>query len=126
MKKILLTAVAVMFVGVGMSFASNDDYYQNAKEAAKAANDACAVFGQKAVGGSNKDHSGVVRYGSSSTNSTTRQGGQNETRIGGEASGRAVVGKLGVDGSFTHHGARTDKSSSEQSSTAGHLYYKCK
>ena len=68
MKKILLTAVAVMFVGVGMSFASNDDNYANA----------CRF----------KDNNGNVWNGSE----------RNTTRTYSESRTNTVSGSVGYEG----------------------------
>lgn len=120
MKKILLILSVV-----GLTITATAQNYKTAADAARGAQEACGVFGQKAKAGSPSDYTGVHSYGSSSSSTNSKEGGQNVTKIGAEAGGRTPIGKLSGDGSFTRYGEKNNSSTTTKSESQGHLYYKC-
>lgn len=123
MKKLFLLAALLL----GVSVCANAQY-DSAKDAAKAAQEACEVFGQKATSGTPDNHSGVMRYGSSKTTENEHLGTRNHYELGGKATAKTgVVSEVSgsVGGSFSRDGEQDNTRKTTTRDDSGYLYYKC-
>ncbi len=123
MKKMFLLAAMLL----GISVCANAQF-DSAKDAAKAAQEACDVFGQKATSGTADNHTGVMRYGSSKTTESEHLGTQNhyDFKAQGEVkTGVVTKASAGVGGGFSRDGEQNNTRKTTTKDDSGYLYYKC-
>lgn len=117
MRKILLLAISVF----GSICSLNAQVYQTEKEAAQAAKAICNEFGQKAKAGTAKDHTGAIKYDTSSKYENSKNGPQNSTRIKGNVGNNSV----GVSAEYQRNGEQKNSKNETKRNNSGYLYYKC-
>ena len=122
MKKNLL--LLVVFV-LGLNYAASAQVYQTEREAAGAAKAICGEFGQNAKGGTADNHTGAIKYGSTSTRENSTTGAQNNTRIQGgvNAGTRNVSGNASA--SYERTGEQENSKNESKRENSGYLYYRC-
>lgn len=121
MKKVLLLAILCL----GLNCSLKAQVYQTEREAAQAAKAICNEFGQKAKGGTAKDHTGAIKYNTSSKYEDSKNGPQNSTRINANLGVKkaAVNASGGVE--YERSGEQKNSKKETQRNNSGYLYYKC-
>lgn len=118
MKKILLTAVAVMFFG---SFVASAQYGNKAE-----ADKTCQEYGYKKANlGTPNDHHFYRDDTSSNEQRNHNQG--SSWQGGGEYKSKGLAKKIvgEIEGKGSYNSSREDRTSTSTSSGSGRMYYKC-